>query len=121
MTVILSIAACTNHLEVVTLLLKAGTNVSELDNNGRTPMQLAQSKLKLLQKTQKGASEMSAVKTEVAQVIEMMREYLLKRGNKNYNDLLNSFSERLTLHQSQDESWRSDLQSLMDSLGNLQV
>ena len=47
----LHLAACTNHVGVVTLLLKAGTNLTELDNHGRTPMQLAQSKLKLLQKS----------------------------------------------------------------------
>jgi hypothetical protein len=46
----------------VTLLLRAGTNVATLDNNGRTPMQLAQSKLKLLQKhSNAGGAEMSKV------------------------------------------------------------
>ena len=46
----------------MTLLLRAGTNVTTLDNNGRTPMQLAQSKLKLLQKySNGGSSEMSKV------------------------------------------------------------
>ena len=47
----LHLAACTNHVGVVTQLLRSGlTNVSELDNHGRTPIQLAQSKLKLLQR-----------------------------------------------------------------------
>lgn len=114
----LHLAACTNHIEVVTLLLRAGTNVATLDNNGRTPMQLAQSKLKLLQKhSNVSSSEMAKVKTEVAQVLEMMREYLMKTGH-DYNDLLNSFSHRLTLHQTHDDL-NSDLQSLLDSLGNL--
>ena len=65
------------------------------------------------------------VKCEVAKVIEMMREYLSKRGNgkttyKAYDDLLNSFSHRFTLHQTHDDI-NSDLQNLLDSLGNLQV
>ena len=63
------------------------------------------------------------VKTEVAQVLEMMREYLSKTGrgtNKTYNDLLDSFTHRLTLHQTRDDI-NSDLQNLLDSLGNLQV
>ena len=166
----LHLAACTNHVGVVTLLLKAGTDLTELDNNGRTPMQLAQSKLKLLQRsggsgrarrlvpTDAGGSASGAaadgghpvnevkfrklgkdidrrivslifidltfqVKTEVAQVIEMMRAYLSKAGhgtNSTYNDILNSFSQRLNLHQTQADI-NTDLQSLLDTLGNLKV
>ena len=130
----LHLAACTNHIEVVTLLLRAGTNVAELDNNGRTPVQLAQSKLKLLQRnhinpcsrSENGsneASEMGKVKTEVAQVVEMMREYLSKTGhgaNSAYSELLNSFSNRFKLHQTQDDL-NTDLQSLLDSLGSLKL
>ena len=130
----LHLAACTNHIEVVTLLLRAGTNVAELDNNGRTPVQLAQSKLKLLQRNHinpcsrnesgnNEASEMGKVKTEVAQVVEMMREYLSKTGhgaNSAYSELLNSFSNRFKLHQTQDDL-NTDLQSLLDSLGSLKL
>ena len=130
----LHLAACTNHIEVVTLLLRAGTNVAELDNNGRTPVQLAQSKLKLLQRNHTNpcsrnensnneASEMGKVKTEVAQVVEMMREYLSKTGhgaNSAYSELLNSFSNRFKLHQTQDDL-NTDLQSLLDSLGSLKL
>ena len=130
----LHLAACTNHIEVVTLLLRAGTNVATLDNNGRTPVQLAQSKLKLLQRSHittcsgsdgqiTGHPEMGKVKTEVGQVVEMMREYLSKTGhgaNSAYNELLNSFSYRFSLHQTQDDL-NSDLQSLLDSLGSLKL
>jgi len=130
----LHLAACTNHIEVVTLLLRAGTNLAELDNNGRTPVQLAQSKLKLLQRNHinpcsrnennsNEASEMGKVKTEVAQVVEMMREYLSKTGhgaNSAYSELLNSFSNRFKLHQTQDDL-NTDLQSLLDSLGSLKL
>lgn len=119
----LHLAACTNHIDVVTLLLRAGTNLAELDNNGRTPVQLAQAKLKMLQRNQSSATEMGKIKNEVQQVVEMMREYLSKSGhgtNSAYNDLLNSFSKRFTLHKNQDDI-NSDLQNLLDSLGNLQV
>lgn len=148
----LHLAACTNHIQVVTLLLRAGTDVETLDNNGRTPMQLAQSKLKLLQ-TNPGTKEMAKVKTEVAQVVEMMQEYLSKLspscliespgggganpegeggegqtgggeggggGPSYYSQLLDSFSHRLTLHQTHDDI-NSDLQNLLDSLGNLSL
>lgn len=66
---------------------------------------------------------MFQIKNEVQQVVEMMREYLSKSGhgtNSAYNDLLNSFSKRFTLHKNQDDI-NSDLQNLLDSLGNLQV
>eukprot|EP00096_Caligus_rogercresseyi_P000565 TRINITY_DN11020_c0_g1_i1.p1 TRINITY_DN11020_c0_g1~~TRINITY_DN11020_c0_g1_i1.p1 ORF type:complete len:290 (+),score=111.70 TRINITY_DN11020_c0_g1_i1:511-1380(+) len=116
----LHLAACTNHIDVVTLLLRAGTDVSTLDNNGRTPMQLAQSKLKILQKNSSGGAEMSKVKTEVAQVLDMMREYLTKSGINAYDDLLNNFSSRFNLHQTVDQV-NSDLQDLLDSLGNLSL
>lgn len=119
----LHLAACTNHIGVVTLLLRAGTNLAELDNNGRTPMQLAQSKLKLLQRSDNGIKEMGKIKTEVNQVVEMMREYLSKKcqgTTSAYSDLLDSFSQRLTLHQTHDDI-SSDLQVLLDSLGSLQV
>merc|ERR1719412_1742800 len=121
----LHLAACTNHIEVVTLLLRAGTDVTTLDNSGRTPMQLAQSKLKLLQKnSSKSVAEMTKVKTEVSQVVDMMREYLSKTGaikeKSAYSDLLNSFSQRLNLHNNQDEI-HSDFANLLDTLGNLHL
>ena len=54
----------------------------------------------------------------------MMREYLSKtgaiQGNSTYSDLLNSFSQRLTLHNNQDEL-HSDLANLLDTLGNLHL
>lgn len=129
----LHLAACTNHVGVVTQLLRAGTNVRELDNNGRTPLNLAQSKLKLLQNRNESNQEMDSIKNEVAQVLEMMREYLSKTGKLGtpagppgsgnaaaVSDILDSFTRRLTLHQTKDDM-NSDLQTLLDSLGNMQV
>ena len=63
------------------------------------------------------------VKTEVAQVVEMMREYLAKTCHAQtsaYSELLNSFSHRLTLHQTHDDI-NTDLQNLLNSLGNLSL
>jgi ankyrin repeat protein len=114
----LHLAACTNHIEVVTLLLRGGTDVTTIDNSGRTPMQLAQSKLKPLQKnSSKSISEMNTVKAEVSHVVDMMREYLSKTGamKDNYSDLLNSFSQRLQLHNNHDEI-HSDLQNLFEDV-----
>ena len=62
------------------------------------------------------------VKAEVSQVVDMMREYLSKTGamKDNYSDILNSFSQRLQLHNNQDEI-HSDLQNLLDTLGDLHI
>lgn len=77
----LHLSACTNHFDVVTDLLRAGTDVSTLDNNGRNPLQLAQSKLKLIMQCAKSGNEDALrVKKEVQQIIEMMTEYLQKKG-----------------------------------------
>ena len=132
--------------EVVTLLLRAGTDVTTLDNSGRTPIHLAQSKLRILQQhSSKNVTEMTKVslfsqknswnrfndfflvlqvKEEVSQVVDMMREYLSKTGvikdHSAYSDLLNSFSQRLTLHNNHDEI-HNDLANLLDTLGNLHL
>ena len=55
-------------------------------------------------------------------MVDMMREYLSKTGamKDNYSDILNSFSQRLQLHNNQDEI-HSDLQNLLDTLGDLHI
>jgi len=128
----LHLAACTNHVPVVTLLLRAGTDVTTLDNNGRTPLQLAQAKLKILQRNTCQTSEMSKVKAEVNSVLEMMREYLsrfrLSEGESQGNawsrdvcsQLIDSFSQRLTLHKTHNDL-NTDLRQLLDSLGSLSI
>ena len=111
-------------MPVVTLLLRAGTDLTSLDNNGRTPLQLAQAKLKILQRKQggEGGEDMARVREEVGAVLEMMREYLTRVGDggTQYHQLLSSFSQRLTLHSSP-SSLTSDLGSLLDSLTSLQI
>jgi len=118
------LAACTNHVPVVTLLLRAGTDLTTLDNNGRTPLQLAQAKLKILQRNSCGGGEMSQVRAEVSAVLEMMREYLNRVGDRDtsqeYQQLLSSFSQRLTLHTTP-SGLSNDLGSLLESLGGLAI
>ena len=48
---------------------RAGTALTTLDNNGRTPLQLAQSKLKLLQRNQSDSDGMSRVRKLFAEKI----------------------------------------------------
>ena len=60
--------------EVVTLLLRAGTDVTTLDNSGRTPIHLAQSKLRILQQhSSKNVTEM----TKVSPISQKIREIVL--------------------------------------------
>lgn len=117
------LAACTNHVPVVTLLLRAGTDLTTIDNHGRTPLQLAQAKLKLLQRNSGQGGEMNKVKAEVQSVLEMMGEYLSRvklTDSEDFHQLLTNFSQRLTLHTSS-SSLSSDLGSLLESLGGMQI
>jgi len=113
----LHLSACTNHFEVVTCLLRAGTDVSTLDNNGRNPLQLAQSKLKLIMLSAKSENDTaSKIKAEVQQIIEMMQEYLQKKGQEMEAELLNEFANRLTLSQTPQE-----VDDLLANLSSLSI
>ncbi|CAG7719105.1 unnamed protein product [Allacma fusca] len=115
----LHLAACTNHFDVVTCLLRAGTDVSTLDNHGRNPLQLAQSKLKLIASSKQQPTEDAIkIKMEVQQIIEMMLEYLQKKGQDVEAELLNAFANRLTLSQTPDEV-DADVKSLLANLSSL--
>lgn len=100
----LHLASITNHIKMITLLLKSGTDINALDNSGRTPLHLARSKLKLLH-----GSKSRHVKEEILQIIEMMTVYLQRvsavtmGSQRDQLDLLSSFSNRLHLHQRQEE------------------
>lgn len=114
----LHLAACTNHTEMVTLLLKYGTDVTTLDKSGRSPLQLAKSKLKLLQSGE--GKEVSGLKVQVLQVIEMMQVYLQRSGKQAAVDLLSSFTSRLHLHQTKAEV-DIDVQDLLSNLSHLSI
>lgn len=47
----LHLVACTNHINVITLLLKAGTRVSEKDKLGHSPLRLAMTKFKIMKRS----------------------------------------------------------------------
>jgi len=101
----LHLAACTNNIEIITLLLTAGTDINSLDNSGRTPLHLAQSKLKMLQSMQRSNLSINSnqIKSEVLQVVEMMSVYLQRSGKNAEVELLSAFTNRLHLHQTREE------------------
>uniref|UniRef100_H2ZX25 Ankyrin repeat domain-containing protein 54 n=1 Tax=Latimeria chalumnae TaxID=7897 RepID=H2ZX25_LATCH len=62
----LHLAACTNHVPVITTLLRGGARVDALDRAGRTPLHLAKSKLNILQDGHSRSLE--TLRVEVRQV-----------------------------------------------------
>ncbi|KAJ6658924.1 hypothetical protein lerEdw1_019560 [Lerista edwardsae] len=87
------IAACTNHVPVITTLLRGGARVDALDRAGRTPLHLAKSKLNILQE---GLSQsLEAVRLEVKQIIQMLREYLERLGRHEQREQLDDLCNRL--------------------------
>ncbi|KAK6471481.1 ankyrin repeat domain-containing protein 54 [Huso huso] len=74
----LHLAACTNHVPVITALLRGGARVDALDRAGRTPLHLAKSKLNILLEGQ--SQSLEALRSEVRQIIQMLREYLSRLG-----------------------------------------
>ncbi|XP_037702593.1 ankyrin repeat domain-containing protein 54 isoform X2 [Choloepus didactylus] len=91
----LHLAACTNHVPVITTLLRGGARVDALDRAGRTPLHLAKSKLNILQE---GHSQcLEAVRLEVKQIIQMLREYLEHLGRHEQRERLDDLCTRLQM------------------------
>ncbi|XP_022280169.1 ankyrin repeat domain-containing protein 54 isoform X3 [Canis lupus familiaris] len=116
----LHLAACTNHVPVITTLLRggmcslplrppflpspstvltppapSGARVDALDRAGRTPLHLAKSKLNILQE---GHSQcLEAVRLEVKQIIQMLREYLERLGRHEQRERLDDLCTRLQM------------------------
>ncbi|XP_075409660.1 ankyrin repeat domain-containing protein 54 [Tenrec ecaudatus] len=91
----LHLAACTNHVPVITTLLRGGARVDALDRAGRTPLHLAKSKLNILQE---GHSQcLEAVRLEVKQIIQMLREYLERLGRHEQRERLDDLCTRLQM------------------------
>ncbi|KAF8778212.1 Ankyrin repeat domain-containing protein 54 [Argiope bruennichi] len=98
--------------------LHLGTDINALDYSGRSPFQLAQSKLKLLQRNTEYSSEQ--LKREVTHVLEMMQVYLQRSGRSGEIDFINTFSSRLHHHQTREEV-DTDVKDLLSSLSHLNL
>lgn len=139
----LHLAACTHHMEVVTLLLKGGkthttftvnkkfyflhfcfvlclgTDVSSCDALGRSPLNLAQSKLRLL--TQCKNDVCTSVKQTVLQVIDMLLAYFDKqKDSSDEAELLNAFQTRLQISDT-GERVSTEIQDLLNNLSTLKL
>ncbi|KAK2177940.1 hypothetical protein NP493_569g01083 [Ridgeia piscesae] len=89
----LHLAACTSHIPVVTLLLKAGTDVNAVDASGRTPLHLARSRLRLLQEESDFSNDQ--LKTNINQIVAMMKEYLQQSGREKELSELDMLCDKL--------------------------
>lgn len=135
----LHLAACTHHIQVVTLLLKggkqmlllfgrqcfiyyfmcSGTDVSSCNAEGRSPLHLAQAKLRILTQCNKNVS--AAVKQTVLQVIEMLLAYFDKQKNSSDEaELLNAFQTRLQISDNS-ANISSEIQDLLNNLSTLEL
>nr|XP_060633005.1 ankyrin repeat domain-containing protein 54 isoform X2 [Anolis sagrei ordinatus] len=75
--------------------LHLGARVDALDRAGRTPLHLAKSKLNILQE---GLSQnLEAVRLEVKQIIQMLREYLNRLGRHEQREQLDDLCTRLQM------------------------
>ncbi|XP_007908467.1 ankyrin repeat domain-containing protein 54 [Callorhinchus milii] len=91
----LHLAACTNHVSVITRLLRGGARVDALDRAGRTPLHLAKSKLNILQEGHSRSLE--ALRAEVKQIIQMLREYLDRLGQHQETEQLDDLCTKLQM------------------------
>ncbi|KAJ7330103.1 hypothetical protein JRQ81_016277 [Phrynocephalus forsythii] len=75
--------------------LHLGARVDALDRAGRTPLHLAKSKLNILQE---GLSQsLEAVRLEVKQIIQMLREYLDRLGRHEQREQLDDLCTKLQM------------------------
>lgn len=98
----LHLAAVASNVAVVTLLLKAGTDVLSIDNHGHNPIQVAESKLRILQKYK--APDFNRIKEEVHSITNMLLAYLEIQTDKNkeISELID-FSSKHSLSSNSDE------------------
>ena len=115
----LHLAAVTSKISVVTLLLMAGTDVLSSDQHGHNPLQIAQTKLRVLQSCK--GSDMNKVKEEVQNIVAMLLAYLEKQKNAQEQvESLSYFCSRLSLSNTSDQI-QDDVRDLLANLDSLSL
>jgi len=112
----LKIRGCFNILILSFVWL--GTDVSSCDAQGRSPLHLAQSKLRLL--THCKSDVCTSVKQTVLQVIEMLLAYFDKKNSSDEAELLNAFQTRLQISDT-GERVSTEIQDLLNNLSTLKL
>lgn len=115
----LHLAAVTSKISVVTLLLTAGTDILLLDHYGYNPLQLAQTKLKMIQVSNN--EDMEKMKTEMHSIVEMLVAYLQKQTNmRDQVETLSNFCSRLSLSNTSDQV-QDDVKDLLANIESLSI
>ncbi|POI25274.1 hypothetical protein CIB84_010977 [Bambusicola thoracicus] len=84
-----------------------GARVDALDRAGRTPLHLAKSKLNILQE---GISHsLEAVRLEVKQIIQMLREYLDRLGRHEQKEQLDDLCSKLQMTSTKEQVGSAEL------------
>lgn len=97
----LHLATVTNKLPVITLLLEAGTDVLSLDHHGYNPVQLAQSKLRLLQVLK--YMDTDKMKKDVQEVLTMLMTYFKRQNDAKQIETLSNVCSNLSLSNTSDD------------------
>lgn len=96
-----------------------GTDINSCDAQGRSPLHLAQSKLRLLSQCKNGVC--TSVKETVLQVIEMLIAYFNQQKNSTDEaELLNAFQSRLQISDN-GEKVSNEIQDLLNNLSTLEL
>ncbi len=88
------LAACTNRINVITLLVEAGCDLGALDGNGRTPLSYAESHLRLL-RSQPTHEQAVLYRDRVDEIVRLLRAYLMRAGRKDMASDVDQLSARL--------------------------
>ncbi|KZC04091.1 Ankyrin repeat domain-containing protein 54 [Dufourea novaeangliae] len=114
-------ASILRRVSIITLLLKAGADVSSLSKDGYSPLQLAESRLKLVQTFKVKGVEMSIVKQELNDIVNMLLTYLQKQKSSHEKlETLSSFYSRLSLSSTVDQV-QDDVKDLLAKLDALNI
>ncbi|XP_076619567.1 ankyrin repeat domain-containing protein 54 [Colletes latitarsis] len=112
----LHFAAVACQISMVTLLVKAGADIL---THGYSPLQLAQTELKLLQHCKE--EDMLRVKEEIHNIVNMLLAYLQKQKDAHEKvECLSSFYSRLSLSNTSDQV-QDDVKDLLANLDALSI
>ena len=115
----LHLAAVTSKTSIVALLLMAGTNILSTDCHGHNALQLAQTKLRVLQRCK--ASDINRLKDEVQTCIGMLLNYLKKQEHTSEQiEALSNLCSRLTVSNNTNQI-QDDLRNILVNIDTLSI
>ncbi|OQR77789.1 ankyrin repeat domain-containing protein 54-like [Tropilaelaps mercedesae] len=120
----LHLAICINNEPVMQELLRSGSDLTAVDRSGRNPMQLATSRLRLIQlETSSGKCVLSeTIRNETLKMITCLKNYLKERETSSASvaSVFSAFQEKFFASKSP-EQFSSDVSDLLSSLEQLQL